>query len=142
MGRKIPGKKHRRNTDPEKQLEKRESELKLKVSKSMIVFDQRRRIKHAPFQINSAPKFIDDQEVPKKLQQMIRLKEDLKNRKKIRKEPRTSNDDLIDSRKHMGMEMKLPGMKKDLKPIPVFQQNPGEKNRQFFRRVNQQVEVL
>merc|ERR1711902_254 len=41
---------------------------------------------------------------------------------------------------HMGMEMKLPGMKKDLKPIPVFQQNPGEKNRQFFRRVNQQVE--
>ena len=94
------------------------------------------------FQVNSAPKFIDDQEVPKRLQQMMRLKEDVKNRKKIRKEPKTSNDDLIDSRKHMGMEMKLPGMKKDLKPIPVFQQNPGEKNRQFFRRVNQQVEVL
>ena len=73
---------------------------------------------------------------------MMRLKEDVKNRKKIRKEPKTSSDDLIDSRKHMGMEMKLPGMMKDLKPIPVFQQNPGEKNRQFFRRVNQQVEVL
>ena len=40
MGRKIPGKKHRRNTDPEKQLEKRENELKLKVSKSMIVFKE------------------------------------------------------------------------------------------------------
>ena len=38
-------------------------------------------------------------------------------------------------------EMKLPGMKKDLKPIPVFKQNEGEKNRQFFRRVNQQVTV-
>ena len=37
--------------------------------------------------------------------------------------------------------MKLPGMKKDLKPIPVFKQNEGEKNRQFFRRVNQQVTV-
>ena len=74
---------------------------------------------------------------------MIKLKEDVKNRKKIRKEPKSANnDDLLDSRKHMGMEMKLPGMKKDLKPIPVFQQNAGEKNRQFFRRVNQQVEVL
>ena len=40
MGRKIPGKKHRRNTDPEKQLEKRENELKLKVSKSMLVFKE------------------------------------------------------------------------------------------------------
>ena len=31
MGRKIPGKKHRRNTDAEKQIEKREAELRLKV---------------------------------------------------------------------------------------------------------------
>ena len=37
--------------------------------------------------------------------------------------------------------MKLPGMKKDLKPIPAFRQNPGEKERHFFKRVNQQVTV-
>merc|ERR1712018_651893 len=39
--------------------------------------------------------------------------------------------------KHMGYEMKLPGIKKDLKPVPIFQQQEGEKERQFFRRVNQ-----
>ena len=32
MGRKIPGKKHHGVKDPEKQKEKRESELRLKVS--------------------------------------------------------------------------------------------------------------
>lgn len=31
MGRKIPGKKHRRANYPEKQIEKREAELRLKV---------------------------------------------------------------------------------------------------------------
>ena len=32
MGRKIPGKKHHGSKDPEKQKEKREAELRLKVS--------------------------------------------------------------------------------------------------------------
>lgn len=38
-------------------------------------------------------------------------------------------------------EMRLPGMKKDLRPIPAFKQNPGEKERHFFKRVNQEVTV-
>jgi hypothetical protein len=37
--------------------------------------------------------------------------------------------------------MKLPGMKKSLRPIPVFKQHPEEQQRQFFRRVNQEVNV-
>ena len=38
-------------------------------------------------------------------------------------------------------EMRLPGMKKDLRPIPAFKQNPGEKERHFFKRGNQEVTV-
>ena len=37
--------------------------------------------------------------------------------------------------------MTLPGMKKPLKPIPVFQQMPGEKKKQFFRRMDNTVKV-
>ena len=55
--------------------------------------------------------------------------------------PKVPKSKLLDSTKLMGYEMKLPGMKKDLKPIPVFQQQEGEKQRQFFRRMNQQVAV-
>merc|ERR1719400_1330584 len=33
---------------------------------------------------------------------------------------------LLDSRKHMTYEMKLPGMKRPLKPVPVFKQQQGE----------------
>jgi len=120
MGRKIPGKKHRRNTDAEKQIEKREAELRLKV--------------------DSAPKFIDEQEIPKRLKLISKLREDVKQQRNQKKEPRAPpKSDLLDSTKHMGYEMKLPGMKKDLKPIPAFRQNPGEKERHFFKRVNQQV---
>ena len=38
--------------------------------------------------------------------------------------------------------MTLPGMKKPLKPIPVFKQMPGEKKKQFFRRMDMTVQVL
>lgn len=37
--------------------------------------------------------------------------------------------------------MTLPGMKKPLKPIPVFKQMPGEKKKQFFRRMDLTVQV-
>ena len=92
------------------------------------------------FQNNSAPKVIDDQELPRKLQEIAKLREETKRnaKKKPPKKPKRS-DGLLDSSKHMGSEMRLPGMKKNLKPIPVFKQNPGEKERQFFRRVNNTV---
>jgi hypothetical protein len=37
--------------------------------------------------------------------------------------------------------MRLPGMKKELRPIPVFKQNPGEKEKAFIRRMEWQVKV-
>jgi len=115
MGRKIPGKKHAGVKDPEKQKQKREAQLKLKT--------------------NSKPKNLDDQEMPKKLQMLSKLRDEAK--KPSVPKPKVPKSKLLDSTKHMGYEMKLPGMKKDLKPIPIFQQQEGEKERQFFRRVNQ-----
>merc|ERR1712141_710331 len=112
-----PGKKHHGVKDPEKQKLKREKELRKKT--------------------NAKPKYIDDQEIPKKLLILSKLREEAKQPNKPKpKEPKSK---LLDSTKLMGYEMKLPGMKKDLKPIPVFQQQEGEKQRQFFRRMNQQV---
>lgn len=117
MGRKIPGKKHHGVKDPAKQAAKREQLLKQKV--------------------NSAPKNIDDQEVPRKLQSIMKSK----NLPKVAKKKGDKRDEnLLDSSKHMGYEMRLPGMTKPLKPVPVFKQNPGEPQRQFLRRVNRTVQ--
>lgn len=38
-------------------------------------------------------------------------------------------------------EMNLPGMKRPLKPIPVFQQKKGESQKRFFNRMHRQVQV-
>ena len=66
---------------------------------------------------------------------LSKLREEAKQPSKPK--PKVPKSKLLDSTKLMGYEMKLPGMKKDLKPIPVFQQQEGEKQRQFFR--SQQV---
>merc|ERR1711997_954006 len=95
MGRKIPGKKHHGVKDPEKQKKKREAPMKLKA--------------------NARPKNLDDQEIPKKLMIISKLREDAK--KPNVPKPKVPKSNLLDSTKHMGLEMKLPGMKKDLKPM-------------------------
>merc|ERR1712083_174514 len=109
--------KHHGVKDPEKQKQKREKELKQKT--------------------NSKPKNLDDQEIPKKLVILSKLRDEAKKPNQLK--PKVPKNKLLDSTKHMGYEMRLPGMKKDLKSIPVFQQQEGEKQRQFFRRMNQQV---
>ena len=91
------------------------------------------------FQTNSKPKNLDDQEMPKKLLMLSKLRDEAK--KPSVPKPKVPKSKLLDSTKHMGYEMKLPGMKKDLKPVPIFQQQEGEKERQFFRRVNQMTAV-
>ena len=58
MGKKIPGKKHHGVKDPEKQKKKREAPMKLKA--------------------NARPKNLDDQEIPKKLMIISKLREDAK----------------------------------------------------------------
>ena len=51
------------------------------------------------------------------------------------------DQDLLDSSRHMGSEIRLKGMKRPLKPIPVFRQNPGESQRRFFNRMERSVQV-
>ena len=38
--------------------------------------------------------------------------------------------------------MRLAGMSRPLKPIPVFKQEPGETQRRFFNRMETTVQVL
>ena len=82
---------------------------------------------------------MDDQEIPKKLVMLSKLRDEAKKPNQLKS--KVPKNKLLDSTKHMGYEMRLPGMKKDLRSIPVFQQQEGEKQRQFFRRMNQQVAV-
>ncbi len=130
MGRKIPGKKHHGVKDPEKQRQRREDKVKAKI--------------------NAPPKDLDGQEMPKKMLRMMRLKEDVEKRKVERRlnrmamtkddkdkerEDKDKDRNLLDSSKHMGYETRLPGMKRPLKPVPVFKQNPGESDKKFLNRV-------
>merc|ERR1719187_2257452 len=49
---------------------------------------------------------------------------------------------LLDSRKHMTYEIKLPGMNRPLKPVPVFKQQPGENKRAFFYRMDTTIQNM
>ncbi len=94
--RKIPGKKHHGVKDPEQQRQKREEKVRTKV--------------------NAAPKgaaLRDQQEMPKKMLRMLRLKEDVAARKASRRAERdreTEEDrakrredkELLDSTRLMG----------------------------------------
>jgi len=128
MGRKIPAKKHHGVKDPEKQKEKRLEKIKMKI--------------------NNKPSKEDFQEIPKSMQLMMKAKEDIKtgNYENLEKKPKSAvdpeNKNLLDSRKHMTYEMKLPGMKRPLKPVPVFKQQPGENKRTFFHRMNKTIQGM
>jgi len=129
MGRKIPAKKHHGVKDPEKQKEKRLEKIKTKI--------------------NNKPGHDDFQEVPKKLLLMMKAKEDIKNgtfkqnfKKKANKDVPPEEKDLLDSRKHMTYEMKLPGMNRPLKPVPVFKQQLGENKRAFFYRMDTTIQNM
>ena len=67
---------------------------KLKLSTTYFLFKK----------VNSAPKLIDEQEMPRKMQMLARMKDDLKNKKKTnQKESKMVKDDgFLDSTKHMG----------------------------------------
>ena len=40
------------------------------------------------------------------------------------------------------MENRLPGMKRPLKPIPVFRQKPGESQKSFFNRMEKTAKAV
>merc|ERR1719242_2888613 len=79
---------------------------------------------------------------------MMKAQEDIKTRnyENLEKKPKSAvapeNKNLLDSRKHMTYEMKLPGMKRPLKPVPVFKQQPGENKRTFFHRMDKTIQGM
>lgn len=118
MGRKIPGKKHRGVKDPLEQIAERERKL-------------------AP-KINAPPSNPDEQEIPKSLQHLMHLKQmtrEGKFEKRKRKRNRKKNQ-LINTARLLGREMKIPGMTKPDKPIPVLTQQPEESDVMFMSRVS------
>lgn len=129
MGRKIKGKKHHGTKDPEKQQKARNEKIKMKI--------------------NNRPNKEDFQDIPKSLKNLMRAQEEVKAgaynpfpHKKAKVERNPDHKDLLDSTKHKTFDPKLPGMKRPLKPIPVFKQNPGEHKRAFYYRIDQTIQSM
>ncbi|CAD6222965.1 GSCOCG00005326001-RA-CDS [Cotesia congregata] len=117
MGRKIPGKKHKGTKDPEKQRAKRWAEIKDKV--------------------DAPPTNVEDQPIPKSLERMINLKNNMKNRKKLSGEK--SNKEKKNKLITVGLESNRQVLDPKAKPekvVPVFSQRPGEPDYKFLHRVN------
>ncbi|XP_026293630.1 coiled-coil domain-containing protein 137 [Frankliniella occidentalis] len=133
MGRKIPVRKHKGVNDPEKQKRVRDAKVKNLI--------------------NNPPSANDDSEpLPKSLQEIMRLRQMVKegkfNNKKKRKNKKKKDvqlnvegKPLLDSSNFIGPpDVKQSGMKRPEKPIPTIQQRAGEKDRTFLYRVQQLCE--
>lgn len=122
MGRKIPGKKHRGVKDPEKQRAKRLAELETKI--------------------NAPPKDIQEQAIPKSLENLIKLKEAVKSGRisKVKKVKKRKKNGLI----CVGDEKpkSLHPKSQPEKAVPIFQQKPDESNNRFFYRVSQETHAF
>ncbi|XP_020300378.1 coiled-coil domain-containing protein 137 [Pseudomyrmex gracilis] len=110
---KIPAKKHRGVKDPGKQRAKRLAELATCT--------------------NTAPKDINEQEIPKSLERVIKLKEIAKNSSILKKKRKKKKNALIcvGQQQPKAMHPKA----KPEKVVPVFQQLPGESGQKFMHRV-------
>jgi len=132
--KRIPGKKHKGFKDPEAQHAKRFKELSKKI--------------------NATPNNVDEQAMPKKLRLMINAKNNYLEKQRLYKERKNApiekvdnqhaNEDptLLDSTKHMGYEMNLPGMNKPLKPILYSNRCQAKEKKQFFRRMDVTVQAV
>jgi len=121
MGRKIPGCKHHGAKDPLKSRQIREDKIKTKI--------------------NNRPGKDDFQEMPKRMMQMMgdRLNpENFKPRERKNK----GDKSLLDSTRYLSKEPFMPGMKKPLRPVPVFKQKEGEHKRALYFRMNQTIQSL
>merc|ERR1712179_157090 len=114
MGRKIPAKKHRTIKDPYEQHRRRYDKIKNKE--------------------NAKPRDDDDQEVPKRFQDIANFMktgfEEVKPRKKKNKYK------LLDTSRFVNLKDDELGMIRPLKLIPRLIQNPKESDEKFLRRVN------
>ena len=105
MGRKIPTKKHQGIKDPEKQQEQRIAKIKMKI--------------------NEPPANVDDQEVPKKLKLLFKGKQKIK--------PKKAEQNKKFEKQSKVLSQFLP--QRPLKPVPKFERQPGEGDKDFLWRV-------
>ncbi|XP_011503126.1 PREDICTED: coiled-coil domain-containing protein 137 [Ceratosolen solmsi marchali] len=119
MGRKIPGKKHKGVKNPYKQRAKRLSELK----------------------INDPPNNTDDQDIPKSLLRVIKLKNDVRNKSRVVKKKKKNNANLIAIGGDYNKQLPYNKGKPD-KAVPVFNQKPHENLHQFWNRVNTETKAF
>ncbi|XP_075231000.1 coiled-coil domain-containing protein 137-like [Lycorma delicatula] len=120
MGRKIPGRKHKGVKDPVIQKAVREQKLKTKI--------------------NAPPTDPNEQETPKSLENLIRLKQIAKNTQ-FKKKKRSRNK-LVDTSKFNRREFRLPGMKKPDKTLPSLNQWQGETDETFLKRIDEATQNL
>ena len=106
MGRKIPAKKHHGVKDPEKQAERRNAKIKLKI--------------------NEAPFNIDDQEIPKKLKNLFQ--------KKKFKKVKLIDDEPVPKVKGDNSEVNKFKPQRPIKKIPDFKRLPGETDKDLLWR--------
>ncbi|XP_039290225.1 coiled-coil domain-containing protein 137 [Nilaparvata lugens] len=121
MGRKIPGRKHRGVKDPEKQKAVREESLKFKV--------------------NAPPSNPDDQEMPKSIVNLMRLKE-LAKKAVFKPKKKKKGRQMISTSNYTTNDRRLPGMKRPDKVMPSLTQLQGESDDQFMQRVNEATETI
>lgn len=107
MGRKIPAKRHHGVKNPEKQAERRNAKIKLKI--------------------NEAPIDIDDQEVPKKIKNLFKTNKVKKAKVKI--EPTVKGKG-----KGKKSEINKFQPQRPLKKIPKIERMPGESDRDLLWR--------
>ncbi|XP_014213619.1 coiled-coil domain-containing protein 137 [Copidosoma floridanum] len=120
MGRKIPGKKHRGVKDPEKQRAKRISELQTKI--------------------NAPPKNVDEQEIPRSLQRLMKLKKAVEDNKFEHKKRKRNKNKLI--RIGAGQIRKPHPKARPEKIVPIFNQRPDESPEKFYHRISRETEAF
>jgi len=122
--KRIPGKKRGGYKDLDVRLEKRDKDLAKKK--------------------DAAPTDLEQQHIPKKLQMIMKAKDQMGSKPQFKKKKAEvyRGKKLLDSTLTMGTETKLPGMKKPLKPVPVFKQTPGESKKAFYKRMDRTVNAV
>lgn len=92
--------------------------------------------------INAPPQIVDFQELPKSVEQLMKINQALKDgtmqaKKRKRRKNKKQKDGLINTEDLVGKDIMLPGMTKEDKPIPTFVQKPGETDSHFLHRIDQ-----
>lgn len=87
---------------------------------------------------NKKPNNIEDEFVPKKVKDMMKLVDGIANGEKVYKKPNRKkhlNNGRITSRAFVKAEAPAKGMTRPLKPIPLFEQKHNESDNKFLKRV-------